>query len=142
MEQQNATSKQPTTWANLLRDAVTTPGRIHTAYSAFHGYSIGNQLLALWQCAERGIEPGPIATYKNWAGKGRQVRKGEKAITLCQPVTVKAKARSQRDADTIRRIFIYRPSRMVFISWSTTRQATTRLPNSGAPGDSWRMVEL
>jgi hypothetical protein len=95
-----------------LIDAVNTPGRIHAAYSAFHGYSIGNQLLALWQCTARGITPGPIATYVGWQERGRQVQKGEKAITLCQPVTVKGKP-SQHDDDEaeagFRTIFVYRP---------------------------------
>jgi hypothetical protein len=33
------------------------------------------------------LQPGPLATYRGWQEKGRQVRKGEKAITLCRPVT-------------------------------------------------------
>jgi antirestriction protein ArdC len=104
--------RQPTSWENLLRDAVEKPGRIHAAYTAFHGYSIGNQLLALWQCSARGIEPGPISTYKSWQEKGRQVRKGEKAITLCQPVTVKGKRDDETDddAEAFRTVFVYRPS--------------------------------
>jgi antirestriction protein ArdC len=73
-------------WADLLRRAVTEPGIVSKAYSRFHAYSVRNQLLALFQCRERGIEPGPIATYPRWKELGRYVRKGEKAITLCQPV--------------------------------------------------------
>ena len=42
-------------FADLLANAVTEPGRIHEAYTAFHGYSLGNQLSALFQCHERGI---------------------------------------------------------------------------------------
>src|SRR5438132_3464988 len=79
----------PAAFADLLQKAVSEPGIISRAYTAFHGYSIGNQILALMQCAERGITPGPIATFMGWKDKGRYVRKGEKAITLCQPVTVK-----------------------------------------------------
>lgn len=37
-------------WAALLEEAVKKPGFIHEAYSRFHNYSIGNQLLALFQC--------------------------------------------------------------------------------------------
>ena len=40
----------------LLRSAVEEPGIISGAYSAFHNYSFGNQLLAWAQCAERGIQ--------------------------------------------------------------------------------------
>lgn len=82
----------PAPFAELLNRALTEPGVVSRAYSAFHGYSIGNQILALVQCAERGITPGPIATFIGWKDKGRYVRKGEKAITLCQPVTCKRKA--------------------------------------------------
>jgi hypothetical protein len=37
-------------WAALLDEAVKKPGFIHEAYSRFHNYSLGNQLLALFQC--------------------------------------------------------------------------------------------
>ena len=78
-----------TVFAELLQKAVTEPGTISQAYRQFHSYSLGNQLLALGQCLDRGLPPGPMATYPKWKVLGRQVRKGEKAITLCMPVTVK-----------------------------------------------------
>ena len=78
-----------TKWSELLEQAVSQPGVMLKAYSAFHGYSLGNQLAALLQCQLHGIEPGPIDTYKGWLAKGRQVRKGEKAIWLCMPLTRK-----------------------------------------------------
>src|SRR5205085_980138 len=77
------------TFADLLRSAVSEPGIVSSAYRNFHKYSIGNQLLAWSQCVERGIQPGPIATYQRWKELGRHVRRGEKALTLCRPVTVK-----------------------------------------------------
>lgn len=76
-------------WSELLKQAVNEPGLVSRAYSAFHGYSIGNQLLAMWQCRFRGIQPGPIATFVAWREKGRHVKKGAKAIELCMPVTCK-----------------------------------------------------
>ena len=78
-----------TTWSDLLRDAVSTPGKLLEAYTAFHNYSVGNSLLALFQCYDRGITPGPLNTYKGWQQLGRQVRKGEKAIVLCMPLAYK-----------------------------------------------------
>ena len=78
-------------FSTLLQEAVNTPGTIMRAYSAFHNYSIGNQLLALVQCQIRGIEPGPINTFPKWQDLKRHVKKGEKALTLCMPVTVKRK---------------------------------------------------
>jgi len=83
------TASAPATFATLLQTAVSEPGVISRAYHAFHGYSIGNQILALVQCAERGIAPGPISTFMGWKDKGRYVRKGERAIVLCMPITVK-----------------------------------------------------
>ena len=85
-----------TSFAELLRSAVTEPGVISSAYHAFHNYSIGNQLLAWAQCAERGLQPGPIATFGGWKVKGRHVKKGERAVTLCMPVTIK---RANQDGD-------------------------------------------
>jgi antirestriction protein ArdC len=81
-----------TTWSDLLNEAITKPGLLSKAYSFFHNYSIGNQLLAIVQCTRRGIEPGPIATYPTWLERGRQVRKGEKAMMLCMPITCKDKS--------------------------------------------------
>ena len=77
------------TFAELLKQAVAEPGIITTAYRQFHSYSIGNQLLAWTQCQARGLQPGPIATFQRWKELGRYVRRGEKAITLCRPITVK-----------------------------------------------------
>jgi antirestriction factor ArdC-like protein len=110
------TASAPATFANLLQSAVTQPGIVSAAYRAFYGYSIGNQILAMMQCAERGIALGPIATFMSWKGKGRFVRKGEKAIVLCMPVTGKRREPGDRaDADTPETKaetftrFVYRP---------------------------------
>ncbi len=85
-------------WSRILLDAVNTPGIISQAYSRFWNYSVGNQLLAWFQCLERKIELGPIHTFKGWLDLGRHVKRGEKAITLCMPVTVKRK-RDERKLD-------------------------------------------
>ena len=97
----------PAQWSRLLSEAVSKPGLLLAAYSAFHNYSIGNQVLALVQCKERNIQPGPLATFPGWKEKNRFVRKGEKALTLCMPVTVKGKD-DAGDEQTFTR-FIYRP---------------------------------
>lgn len=83
------------TFEQLLIDAVEQPGRILEAYRMFHNYSIGNQLLAMWQCSFRGIPLGPINTFKGWQSLNRQVRKGEKAIALVMPVTCKTKTKDE-----------------------------------------------
>ena len=78
-------------WSALLSDAVNKPGIISSAYTVFHNYSVANQLWAWSQCQARDIELSPIATYKKWQSLGRQVKKGEKALTLCMPVTINKK---------------------------------------------------
>jgi antirestriction protein ArdC len=102
----------------LLVEAVNTPGVLSSAYEAFWNYSIGNQLIALFECHRRGMAPGPIHTFKGWIKLGRQVRRGEKAIELCMPVSWAVKAdpqpRSQPDEQAaepvlVRRRFIFKP---------------------------------
>ena len=76
-------------WAALLEEAVKKPGYIHQAYSRFWSYSIGNQLLALFQILSRGAQPGPLATFNKWKELGRNVKKGARALMLCIPVPCK-----------------------------------------------------
>src|SRR5262250_654965 len=73
----------------LLEEAVSRPGTLMKAYSLFWNYSLGNQILALIQANQRGIALGPIASFNRWKELGRHVKRGEKAIELCMPVTCK-----------------------------------------------------
>ena len=127
-------------WSQLLVDAVNTPGVISDAYHRFWEYSVGNQLLALLECLARGIPPGPIHTFKGWLNLGRYVRKGEKAITLCMPVTVKQK-RSSPESDTNmdkdddsnnaggrRTIFVFKPHWFVLCQTDGAPYVPTELP--------------
>src|SRR5687767_8743992 len=84
-------STSQTEWTRLLAEAVNTPGTIMQAYSNFWSYSVGNQLLALAQCYARKMPVGPIASFNRWKELGRYVKRGERAITLCMPVTWKQK---------------------------------------------------
>src|SRR5689334_20081772 len=79
----------------LLEEAVTKPGTLMRAYSLFWNYSLGNQILALIQANRRGIPLGPIASYNRWKDLGRHVKRGEKAIELCMPVTCKRTVKDQ-----------------------------------------------
>ncbi len=101
-------SQTPTSFAALLESALNEPGTISAAYSAFHNYSFGNQLLAMSQCMAREIPLGPIATFPKWKELGRFVRKGEKAIVLCQPITFKAKETAEGEPDAMMTRFTYR----------------------------------
>jgi hypothetical protein len=82
-------------YSALLNEAVTEPGVMAACYHAFHGYSLGNRLLAYIQLKERGIPVGPIASYNGWKKHGRQVQRGAKAIALWMPISVGKK----KDAD-------------------------------------------
>jgi hypothetical protein len=55
----------------------------------FHWYSAGNCMLLAAQCHERGIVPTRIAGFRTWLKLGRAVRKGEAALRILAPVTVK-----------------------------------------------------
>ena len=35
----------------------------------------------------RGLQPGPINTFPKWKDLGRFVKRGERALTLCMPIT-------------------------------------------------------
>ncbi|MCA1577052.1 MAG: ImmA/IrrE family metallo-endopeptidase [Acidobacteria bacterium] len=90
MENQVNQSPAIPRWSALLIEAVTKPGLIMKAYSAFHQFSVGNQILALVQCQMRGgLQPGPINTFPKWKELGRFVKRGERALTLCMPITCK-----------------------------------------------------
>jgi hypothetical protein len=100
-------------WSALLVEAVNKPGLIMEAYSAFHNYSIGNQILAIVQCQLRGLEAGPINTFPGWQALGRNVKRGERALTLCMPITRKVRNAETSETDDKDKqtftSFIYKP---------------------------------
>src|SRR5437867_9222603 len=84
----------------LLEEAVTKHGTLMRAYSLFWNYSLGNQILALIQADHRGIPLGPIASFNRWKELGRHVKRGEKAIELCMPITMKRTIKDEGSNDT------------------------------------------
>jgi antirestriction factor ArdC-like protein/uncharacterized protein DUF955 len=101
-------------WSALLIEAVKKPGLMMQAYSAFHNYSIGNQILAIVQCQLRGLVPGPINTFPGWQELGRTVKRGERALTLCMPITRKARDEEAQETEGQRgertfTSFVYKP---------------------------------
>jgi hypothetical protein len=107
MERQTQTNDVPK-WSALLVEAINKPGLIMEAYSAFHNYSIGNQLLALVQCHLRGLQAGPINTFPKWQALGRVVKRGERALTLCMPITRKQREEESEEEHTFTS-FAYKP---------------------------------
>ena len=89
MERHAKQSPDIPTWSALLVEAVNKPGLIMKAYTNFHCYSVSNQMLAIWQCSLRAIPLGPLNTYPGWQALGRHVKRGERALTLCMPLTRK-----------------------------------------------------
>jgi N-terminal domain of anti-restriction factor ArdC len=72
--------------------------------SMFRSYSAGNCMLLALQCHERGIEPVHVVGFRTWLKLGRCVRKGERALRILAPVTVKEHdARGEETGD--RRVF-------------------------------------
>ena len=65
------------------------PGVAHAPYRAFRNYRIGNQILAAMQLTSRGLPLTPIASFNAWKEKGHSVKKGQKAIQLFMPVSLK-----------------------------------------------------
>jgi antirestriction protein ArdC len=94
-------------WSALLIEAVTKPGLIMKAYSAFHPYSCANQLLALFQIQRRGLQPGPLNTFPKWKELGRFVKRGERALTLCMPITCKRREENSDEEHTFTS-FVYK----------------------------------
>jgi antirestriction protein ArdC len=111
--------------------AVNEPGILSNAYRQFHNYSLGNQLLAWGQCLERGIQPGPMATFPKWKELGRYVRKGEKALTLCQPVTVKRSVDGEdgQGDDVVFTRFVYKPKWFVVTQTEGAAIASAPIPS-------------
>ena len=97
-------SSQQVQFKQLLEEAVTKPGTLMKAYSLFWNYSLGNQILALVQANRPSIPLGPIASFNRWKELGRHVKRGERAIELCMPVTCKRTVKEEgtdgNEADT------------------------------------------
>jgi len=96
-------------WGKLLQEALNTPGVLSDCYSVFYNYSLGNQMLAASQMLSRGMGISPIATFKKWKSLGRSVKKGEKAISLYMPVTVRKKEAESEDEDARFQFFVMKP---------------------------------
>lgn len=78
-------------FSSILTEIVARPGIISEAYSRFQGYSLGNQMWVWIQCEAREIPIGPVATFKKWQELGRNVKKGQKAVSMVMPVTISKK---------------------------------------------------
>lgn len=55
----------------------------------FTEYSVNNRWLIFSQCIKKGLAPQKVASYTTWKKLHHQVKKGEKAIKIFAPCTVK-----------------------------------------------------
>ena len=69
----------------LIKEACECQGELNKFYRTFHEFSINNQIIAAIQLKEKGLNLTPLKTYNQWQEQGRQVKKGEKAISLWVP---------------------------------------------------------
>jgi hypothetical protein len=90
----------------------------------FRSYSAGNCMLLAAQCHQRGMVPTRIAGFRTWLKLGRSVRKGETALRILAPVSVKERDKLTGAESDARRVF-FKPR-----SFSTSRRPTSSLARS------------
>lgn len=86
-----------------VRELLTSEGwrRWAETRATFHRYSFGNCLLI----AQQAPQATQIAGFKSWQSLGRQVRKGERAIRIMAPMSVK---RENADTGEVERVPFFR----------------------------------
>jgi antirestriction protein ArdC len=89
---QDKRSEQREQVERAVRELLTSDGwrRWAETRATFHRYSFGNCLLI----AQQAPAATQVAGFKSWQSLGRQVRKGERAIRIMAPMSVK-----ERDAN-------------------------------------------
>ena len=72
-------------WTKLFAEVLARPGAVSEAYTAFHDYSLSNQVWLIVQHFTRNIPLGPCAGFTTWKARNRWVKKGEKAFCVLAP---------------------------------------------------------
>ena len=113
------------------RELLSSEGwrRFAETRAAFHRYSFGNCMLIAMQRPDA----VQVAGFKAWQSLGRQVRKGERAIRILAPMTMKE--RDTRDAETGESFTIFRAV-PVFDIAQTDGEALPQAPREPITGDS------
>ncbi len=112
-------------WDKLFAEALTKPGVVSEAYTAFHNYSLSNQVWLYMQHQQRGLPVGPCAGYNTWKSRNRWVKEGEKGLAVLAPVKQMQPA-AQEDGTTklVERVVGFRIQKTSFTYCQTK-------------GDSW-----
>jgi hypothetical protein len=71
----------------------------------FHSYSAGNCMLLAAQAHHRGIALTHVAGFRTWLRLGRSVRKGETALRILAPVSIKERDKLTGQESDERRVF-------------------------------------
>jgi hypothetical protein len=71
----------------------------------FHSYSAGNCMLLAAQAHARGLALTHVAGFRTWLKLGRAVRKGQAALRILAPVTVKERDKLPGEEADQRRVF-------------------------------------
>lgn len=110
--------------------------RFLAAMARFHDYSFGNVMLIVSQRPDA----SHVAGYRAWQKLGRQVRKGEKGITIMAPMLFKPKSADGSDEDG----FLGFRAVSVFDISQTDGEDLPEPPRvTGKPGGYWdRLVRL
>jgi hypothetical protein len=71
----------------------------------FHSYSAGNCMLLAAEAHQRGIALTHVAGFRTWLRLSRRVRKGETALRILAPITVKDGPKLAGEETDERRVF-------------------------------------
>tara|TARA_R110002072_G_scaffold101703_1_gene224014 strand:+ start:20981 stop:21943 length:963 start_codon:yes stop_codon:yes gene_type:complete len=94
----------------------------------FHRYSFGNIMLILAQRPDA----TQVAGYRAWQGFGRQVRKGEKGITIIAPMMLKKDSESGSDPEKVLR---FRATSVFDLSQTDGEELPAPTTMQGTPGE-------
>lgn len=100
----------------------------------FHGYSLNNTILIALQNPEASL----VAGYKKWQSMGRQVKQGEKAITILCPCPYKKKLTDKENKPVLDEngnpkeisMAYFRPGKVFDISQTTGEELELLMPKA------------
>ena len=128
---QQKRSEQREQVERAVRELLTSDGwrRWAETRATFHRYSFGNCLLI----AQQAPQATQVAGFKAWRQLGRQVRKGERAIRIMAPMSVKE--RDQAGEQTGERVTFFRAV-PVFDIAQTDGESLPEVPREPITGDT------
>jgi hypothetical protein len=128
---QDKQSKEREQVERAVRELLTSEGwrRWAETRATFHNYSMGNCMLIAMQKPDA----TQVAGFRAWQSLGRNVRKGERAIAIMAPMSVKE--RDARGDETGERLTFFRAVSVFDIS-QTDGEPLPEVPREPITGDS------